>query len=678
MENKQLRRRLIWIVGLLCALLLCFGAVLFDLQVTHGAEYAAQSKRNIAHTETVEAARGALTDRYGRVLTSNRVIYQIKLDTSLMGAQRNQTLLALMALCRARGVQWPDSLPVTAAPPFAFTTPVPGEETSASRLVRLAGLSNWALDSADDLMAAMRKTFGISDDLTDTDARALAGVLYEAALRTREVVWSVYIFASDVDIELISDIKEAGLTGVRIEPATARRYQTSSAAHLLGRVALMNDSEWEYYRELGYAMNDSVGKDGAERAFESWLRGERGKRAIERDTSGKIVSQYWLTEPQPGANVALTLDLALQQRLEQSLEERIPALRASQEKAEARGGAAVVLDVNSAAVLAMASYPTYDLSKFSQEYNELLADPLRPMVNRALQGLYSPGSTYKMVTAVGALEEEIITPATRILDTGRYTYYKDYQPMCWIYRSAGGTHGWETVSQAITDSCNVFFFDVGRRLGISKLEEYARKFGLGEQTGIELPELAGVVAGPAYTESLGQLWNEGSTLPAAIGQENNQFTPLQLANYVATLVNGGTRYAVHMLKSVSSHDFSEILFQYEPTVVDQLDLSPATLAAVKSGMLGAARSNTVAPYFAGLNVTVGAKTGSAQVSVESESNAVFVCFAPYDDPQIAIAIVVEHGGSGYQLAAIAADILSFYFGTPSALEAPPGENELIR
>jgi penicillin-binding protein 2 len=343
---------------------------------------------------------------------------------------------------------------------------------------------------------------------------------------------------------------------------------------------------------------------------------------------------------------------------------------------QAEGAAAVVVDMTGG-VLAMASYPTFDPATYS--YGDV--DPsLAPFLNRAINGLYPPGSTFKMVTAVGGLEEEIITPTTQIRDTGKYTYYApSYTPGCWIYNQRGTTHGLENVSDAIRDSCNVFFYDVGRRLGIDKLNEYARKFGLGESTGIELSEKTGVVAGRDYTENtLGQVWYEGSTLAAAIGQENNQFTPLQLANYIATLVNGGNHYSAHLLKSVKSSDFSQIIYEYEPQLLDTIDIDPANLAAVKLGMLEVTQSASMSRYFQNLGFQVGAKTGSAQVSSATNSNAVFVAFAPYDDPQIALCIVVEKGGSGSELAATAADIISFYFSSEASLEAGQGENTLIR
>ncbi|MEG2454991.1 MAG: penicillin-binding transpeptidase domain-containing protein [Oscillospiraceae bacterium] len=676
MEGQQFTRRIRSIVLALGVIFCVFFGILVNLQVVHGAAYAAQSKRKIAVTEVVPASRGPILDRYGRPLVTNRITYQVTLDTALMKTERDETLLRLLKIAKDQGVAWTDNLPVTAVYPYTFTLQ-DQRESVQKQFAALCAKMKWRSDTVEHLFEDMEKSLRLSPELTPEEKRGLLGILYELQLRAKEVTWSGYIFASGVDIDFISAVKEQGLAGVKIDPVTVRQYNTTAAPHILGRTGLMDQEEWKVYQELGYAMNESVGKDGAEKAFESWLRGTAGRRAVETNDKGKIVSQSWIEEPKPGGSVSITVDLPLQQKVEQSLKTHIPNLKKGVE-----GGAAVVVDVNTGGILASASYPDFDLSTVYADnavYQQAATDPLKPFLNRVTQGLYSPGSTYKMVTAIGGLEEGIISPTTKILDTGKYMYYApSFTPACWIYRQYGGTHGAVNVSKAIEVSCNVFFYDVGRRLGIRKLEEYAQKFGLGKKTGIEIPESTGIIAGPDYTESIGQVWYEGSVLPAAIGQENNQFTPLQLANYVATLVNGGHHYSTHLLQTVKSSDFSQVLYTRAPEELDTIDIAPENLAAVKKGMLALTEKGSVAHYFRDLDVKVGAKTGSAQVSAASESNAVFVCFAPYDDPQIAMAIVAEKGGSGGELGAIAADVLSYYFSTQDAMGTVTGENVLIR
>ena len=703
MDGKQFQWRVRGIVGALVVILLVFVWVLYDLQYVHGADYLAQSRRKIAKTETVEASRGNLLDRYGRLLVGNRESYNVSLDTSFM-EDANATLIELLDICRTEGVTWTDTLPVSAEAPFVFTFDT-ATSGAVSNLYALAESLKWtdvlpsreeadaaqageggSAADAGDLLARLREYYEIDPLLSDAEARALAGVRYELTLRGREITYNDYVFAQDVDIPFIVRVKEAGLPGVNIVTTTAREYNTAYAAHLLGRVGPIYADEWSVYQDLGYAYNATVGKEGVEQAFESYLHGTPGKRNIETNDQGKVVSgdDNWVVDqttgevmaPDPGDNVFLTLDIKLQEAVERALASGIESL----ESEDTQGGAAVVIDVRDGGVLAMASYPTFDLTTYTQNYNELLSDPLNPLLNRATREVYPPGSTFKMVTAIGALEEGIIEPDTEILDTGRYLYYDDYQPQCWIYRDSGGrsTHGLENVSDAIMDSCNVFFFDVGRRLGISLLEQYTAMFGLGQPTGIELSEATGWMDGPEYTESQGQTWYEGNTLPAAIGQGNSRFTPLQLANYVATLANGGTHYAAHLLKEVKSSDYTQVVERYEPEVLNQLDIEEENLAAVTEGMLKVTTEGSARTYFADLGVQVAAKTGSAQVSSSTESNALFVAFAPYEDPEIALAIVVEKGGSGSLLASIAAEILEYYFSSGGGMETVELENTLLR
>lgn len=461
--------------------------------------------------------------------------------------------------------------------------------------------------------------------------------------REEDVSWDGSSVIAEPTPRLLARIKEEALEGVSIFPTVRRVGSGTLAPHVLGRVAAMNEAEWSYYEEKGYAMNERVGKDGAERAFEDRLHGTPGKRVVERNRDGQVTATQYSVLPAAGENVSLTLSLDLQTVASSSLSNFLET------NPTAVGGAVAMLDIKTGGVLALVSLPGYDTETFSQDYTELAKDPTRPLLNRAVQGAYPPGSTFKMVTAMAALEEGYLTPETQILDTGRYTYYKSPQPQCWLYRQEKRTHGLETVSEAIEDSCNVFFYDAGRRVGIETLGDYARLLGLGELTGIELEgEQKGVVAGPEYTEALGESWHEGSVLSAAIGQENNRFTPLQLAHMVATLVGDGSRRRVHLEKGAEG-------------ILDTVSFSPKNVEAVKEGMLAVTERGSLRRVFRSVPVPVGAKTGSAQVEGKEESNAVLVCFAPYENPEVALALVAEEGGSGAGLGSVAAEILTAYF-----------------
>ena len=728
MEGKQFNRRTLAVAAVLAVMLAVFVGVLYNLQIVHVEDYRAMSVVKIDNRVTVEGARGELLDRYGRELVTNRAVYRITLNTRLMGdeAERNPNLMELITICRDNGLSWSDSLPISTTAPFTYTTDTPlayeleGGGVAFTRLGRLlnalplgetvkASLNlpdtrdiEAAKDlteipagpTAEELIAALRNYFEIDPAWSDEDARALIGVLYEVNLRTYEINQQEYIFAQDVDIDVISATKERGHTGVPVDATTVREYQTSAAAHLLGRVGSIQNSTWDYYRELGYSMNDKVGIDGAESAFESYLRGESGTLVQELDTSGRVISEYWYTnaktgetdEPQPGDNVMLTLDLRLQEKVEEILANTIENL----DSEDTEGGAVVVESVKDGEILAMASYPTFDLANVysnSTLYNEVKDNPLRPFTNRATQEFYYPGSTFKPLVAIAALEEGLVTPTEKIQDTGalqlpeeEHYPYGDYHPQCWIYRQYRGTHGWENMADALRDSCNIYFYTLGHRLGIDKIDEYAAMFGLGQKTGLELSEEEGYVAGPDTSAMLGQEWYGGNLLSAAIGQDNTKITMLQLSNYIATLVNGGNRYQTHLLKTVKSSDFSETVYEYEAQPVETLDLDPAYVEAVKKGMWEVANDeeSTVDQYLSNLAVEVGAKTGSAQVSADENANAVFVLFAPYDDPEIVISMVVEGGASGANLASAAGEIVNYYFGSEHTMESIGTENTLIR
>ena len=545
--------------------------------------------------------------------------------------------------------------------------------------------------TAGEIIDGLRQYFLIDEDLSDADARALIGVLYEVNLRGTELRTSEYIFAQDVNIDAISAIKERGLTGVTVRATTVRQYNTVSAAHLLGRVGAIQN--WDAYKDKGYNMNDTVGIDGVEYAFEDYLRGESGTLVQELNTSGKVVSESWrvdpatgaIQEPDPGDNVMLTLDLRLQEKVEQVLADTIEGLEGDTE-----GGAMVVQSVNDGGILAMASYPTYDLSTVyssNEAYRAAADNPLKPFTNRATSEIYSPGSTFKPLVAIAALEEGVVTPEEEIRDTGRLLLpeedhypYGDFHPQCWYYRQYGGLHGLENLAEALRDSCNIYFYTIGHRLGIERIDQYAEAFGLGQTTGLELPEEAGRVAGPETSEALGLDWYGGNLLNAAIGQDNTMVTPLQLTNYISTLVNGGNHYATHLLKTVKTSDFSGTVYEYEPELLGSLDLDPENVEAVKQGMWLVANDpeSSSSVYFRDLPVEVGAKTGSAQVSSEVEADALFVCFAPYDDPQIAISMVVEQGASGSNLARAVAEIVDYYFSAEDTMESVGTENTLLR
>ena len=692
-EAHRLKLRSNLLIALFCAALCGFFAVLYQTQIVEGSDYLSDSNVRTIQSEQVNSVRGEVLDRYGRVLVSNVVSYNVELDTTAMGADRNAILDRLLDICQEEGVEWTDSLPISETAPWTYDTPAPftyqarDEEgnlvTRDSALGQLAKRKQYGwleeggpVPSAGDLLTTMCGTFGLLDkEAGETPTRRhreLAGVLYELYLRSTGLNNNVYVFARGVDITFISKVKESALAGVRIETATSRKYGTSYAAHVLGYTGAIDPgAEWERYQTLGYPMNATVGKAGVELAFEEQLHGVSGARLIEKDQDGNVISQEWSRVPEPGDNAVLTLDIALQA----ATEDLLAQYAARQE--EQKGMAAAVVDM-SGGVLALASYPTYDLSAFRENYSELAGDTeRRPLLNRATQGVYAPGSTFKPLTAIAALSSGTITTREQVQCTGRYRFYPNPadQPYCW--NTYG--HGMDNVTRAIKDSCNVFFYDVGRRTGIATIREYAQMFGLGEYTGIELVEEKGRVAGPETSEALGGTWFDGNTMYAAIGQENNAFTPLQLANYIATLVNGGNHYQCHMLKEFKSSYYSQVTETYDAPPLHTIQMEEEHLRAVLQGMYDLSKTASMARWFDPLPVEVGCKTGTAETSSRAATtNAVFVCFAPYDDPQVALCLVAEGGDAGGSLAELAAGILAQYFSTGGSLSGLTGENTLLR
>ena len=675
MQNPHpAKRRVIALLAFFGAFLLLFAVVLYDAQILRGGENRAKSISSNAASETVTASRGIITDRNGKVLVSNRLAYTLVFDRSGFDddAALNAAILRLVQLCEETGTGWNDTLPIGRVGNFLRYSNARSE--TFDKFIEKNDLTSGA--SGRQLLSELRELYHVDESLSEREARLIVGVRYE--LHSRDS----YTFAEDVSTEVLSLITDGRYEGVTIRTASARVYNTALAAHILGTIGPIWQEEWSSnedtgyvgYADKGYSMNDLVGKDGVEKAFESYLRGTDGRRLITTDETGKITGELYTREPQPGGTVALTLDIDLQADVEAALAETISGM--IDKDSNERGGAAAVVSVGTGEVLALASYPTYDLSTFNEDYDELVNDQRLPMFNRATQGIYAPGSTFKMVTAVAALESGIITPSSIIQDRGIYTYYKDPQPMCWIYSQTGSTHGRINVSQAITDSCNYFFYEVGRLTGIRTLDSYASQFGLGQSTGIEIGDSSGVLASPEWAESHDQEWTDGQTITAAIGQSYNLFTPLQLANYVATLVGGGDHYQAHLLKNVKAYDNSRLLYMYDDKPINAVEMSDTTLSAVTRGMHELTVSGSVAYAFENCVVSAGAKTGSAQVGTDI-ANGVFVAYAPYEKPEIAVAIVIEKGGSGAALANTAVEIINSWFSRAQDGTAI-GENTLLK
>ena len=682
-------KRLLALAGFLSAALVIYVGVLYNIQVNQHDYYLAKSIRTITRVETVEASRGVITDRSGRELVSSRSSYNLTFDSSLLSEEddENLAILRLIKLCQSQQVGWTDNLPITSTAPFSYTLDKL-DDTQRSRfadflqkdLKRVStnlspdGITEELLNSlgldAGSLVELLREKYEIPSSFSLSDARSVIGVQYELSIR-QLVSTTAYAMVEDIDSAMISLLNDGNYAGARITTSSVREYKTDSAAHILGTVGPIWREEYLQLKDKGYGYNDRIGRSGVELAFEAYLKGTDGKRIVSTNADGKITGEYYEKEPQPGNTVELTIDLSLQKSVEDALAETVSAMSAKDGNTT-RGAGAVVIKVGTGEVLALASYPDFDLSNYNQDYNILSTDLAKPLWNRATMGTYAPGSTFKPLTAVASLMEGIITPYQKLKTTGHWTYPGDPNSYanCWIYNSSRGNHGSINVSEAITVSCNYFFAQMGYYLGLDKLNEYATAFGLGEHTGIEIGDAAGNLAQNKAGENQAP-W-------AAFGQASYLFTPIQLANYIATLVSGGKHCEAHLLKAVKSYDNTQVLAVGNTDPKNTVDISGEALTAVKKGMHDLTTTGSLAPYFKDCVVDAGAKTGTAQVSKDTENNGVFVCFAPYDDPEIAVSIVIEQGESGSALASTAVNILNAYFSADEIGTAILGENQLMQ
>ena len=645
----------------------CFASVsrLVDLQLVHGSEYSEQSRQKVVKTSTLPAPRGEILDRNGTAFVKNKTGFSVEIHyvKKQSNSERNLVICRLYNEMAKAGAKVYDSLPLTAdGKNFSI-----GEDTIKD-WKKKSGFEENA--TAGDIMAYYIKNYSVEDFYTDRQKRVIVGVRYEME-RTAFSPNNTYVFASDVPGSVITAIKEKNdiFSGVVVSAQPVREFvQGTVGAHILGRVGKIYKEEYEELKNSNYSMNDVIGKQGIEKYFEKYLRGKDGISGVEQSVDGKRVKVYESVMPVAGNNVLLTIDSNLQKTAENALKSAIEKVRELSEwepgnaGSDASSGAVVAIDVNSGEILALASYPSFNPSTFNDDYTALSNDKNLPMFNRAIGGAYEPGSTFKVVTALAALEEGVIKPETEIEDLGVYKFYKDYQPACWIYRSKNETHGYQNVSEALENSCNYYFYETGRLTGIEAINRYAKNLGLGEKTGIELEneENTGRLTSPELREENGQIWQPGDTLQVAIGQSDNMFTPLQLANYIATLANGGTRYKTHLVKNIRNPQTGEIVYEAVPEVLSRIDIDHQNRIAVLNGMKSVTELGTASDVFADFNIAVGGKTGTAEVS-DGSDNAVFVGFAPFDKPQIAVCAVIEHGVHGANAGYVVRDIVDAYF-----------------
>ncbi len=674
MENNRLRFNiltvLVYIVGIIVLV------QLFNLQIVHGQEYRTQSDTKLTRESVLEAARGSILDRTGNTLVGttmglNLELYKTKVDTDTL----NNSILDMINVLEKNGDNYTDTLPISINP-FAFT--ITDEES----------LNKWKTKNNMELTATpeqafykLKNKYEIKNQSIE-DTRKIMGIVYEIKTKGYSTIKSIEL-SKGISNASLQEFEERSedFPGLTIVKVPIRSYTKGNlASHVLGYIGRIGEKEYATRKDT-YSPDDYIGKTGIESVFEEYLRGEDGVKQIDMDVDGSQTGEYISKEAVAGSNIVLTIDSNLQAIAETALKNNIEKIRNGgfSQRYDAKGGAVVVTNVKTGEVLALANYPDYNPGiMYSGLTDDIWASyqENKALYNRAVSGSWAPGSTFKMATAVAALETGVISKKDTVNDTGVYPYWT--KPVCWYYTQYHRGHGRVDVIDAIQKSCNFYFYEVGRRMGIDNLSKYARYFGLGEKTGIELPgETAGELASKENSAAKGETWYIGNILSAAIGQSDNDFSPLQMARYISILANGGNRINLSIVKSAIRADGSEVpkseitdfvnkKLGLNQTNNDIPQISKENLDTVLEGMRSVAMDpgGTAYNIFRDFNIPVGGKTGSAETS-GTDVTAWFTGFAPFDDPEIAVVVMVENGGHGNYTAEVVRDIIAEYFGMNS-------------
>ncbi len=692
-ERKETMVRVTILIVLAACILGGYLLRMIYLQLVRGEEFLSKASNTTEYNYSITAARGDIVDRYGRRLATNDTSYDLVVSMLLLnGADLNETVKSLVEILQQNGESWNDPLLVSAPDEsghYSFTADSADEtqQKDLSQTKELLKLQQYA--TADDVMAAIVTQYQL-EDYTPEWQRILGGIRCEMTAEdfSKNNNFTLATNVSDTTVAMVRE-RSLSISGAEIDESTIRTYPDGLVLpHIIGYTGKISAEQWKVtddngkttypLRDLGYSMNDLVGQSGLESVYELNLRGEDGVRTVTVDSDGVVVGNEVTTDPNPGETVMLTVDYNFQKAVDAALEKTILNLQQTGGKgtgAEANAGSVVVLDTKTGGILALSNYPSYDLNLFRSNYAQYSADAGNPLYNRALMGLYTPGSTFKMAVATAAMISGTVTPAETVVCTHKYTYFKDYQPLCTNHGHAVGSR--MGFVDAIKWSCNIFFYDVGRRTTSEVYDEYAKRLGLGTLTGVETDH----TVGSGLVEYAGHLTSKEDSnytvsleIQAAIGQGNNVVTPVQMATYAATLANHGTRYKTHLVQALLDSNTGEVVQNIEPVVEDQIEDTVGAFDTIQQGMIGARESvgsNVLVDY----PYTIACKTGTPQRAetytnaagqVKHYANTMMVAYGPVEDPQIAIGIVIEYGSSGAKAAQLVADIFNAYFFAQSA------------
>ena len=671
-------RRMIALLLIIIMVLGIFSVRLFQIQIVQGEDYAKPISKQYHTSVSIAASRGEIVDCNQVPLVSNRTSYAVVIDYNYFPhnsseesyREQNECLLALTKLLEMEGEEWKDTLPISKEAPYTFAE---GRDAAITKLKGDSFLRMAPYATAEQCMQRMIEKFCLGD-YTEEEQRTLAGIHYEMIVSDFSAHIS-YTFAGSVSETTMYRIMENSrqFPGVEVSTVAVREYVSgTTACHIIGTVGPIYAEEYAELKEKGYSYNDVLGKSGIEAAAEQYLRGTSGTRVLVKNAQGAVISEEEVQAPVPGQTVVLCIDAMIQQKTQDVLAATITDLRANGEEGkgkDVKSGSVVLLDVSDGGVITCASWPDYDLSTYTLNYNELVADPDKPLFNRALNGSFVCGSVFKPGVALAAITDQFIEANTSINCTHVYNYYApSYTPKCMSY------HGKLNVITALEKSCNFFFYDVGRLMG-SSIFNYLSAYGFGQKTGVEIGESAGVQQTPDSLKAAGGAWVAGDYLQLAIGQRGS-YTPIQLAAYAMMIANNGVRYETHFIKSIRSYDNStETVIPAK--VAAKVTWSADAIEQVKKGMIAVGQTGTAKNAFADAPYTVACKTGTAQTGVEGASDhGTFIAYAPAENPEVAISVVIENGNSAVA-AAVAREVLDAYFEGKEAGEAPTPGGVLI-
>lgn len=664
--------RIFILAGLLFAIFAAFVIRMVQLQLIDGEGYRQMSDVSYSREVTVKAARGEIVDRNGIPLAANRTGYNVIFDKSYVKmAEVNNLILIAYDIINKQGGEYKETLPLNKEKPFDFKD---GYDNSVSSLKARIGLQDYA--TAKNVWDALCERYKIEPSLKDIEKRIIMGVRYEMEIKGFTVS-APYTFAEDVTMSTVSEVLEKSITyaGLGIMEESIREYPDGTIApHIIGTIGPIYAEEYATLKNEGYKLSDYVGKSGIEKTYEKYLKGTDGVKVIEFDSEGNVIGSKMKVEPIPGNTVVLTLDSNLQKTAQVALEERIKEIASTspvKKGAEANAGCVVAINPQSGDILVAANYPSYDINEYYSNYSELANNELKPMFNRAFNGAYAPGSTFKPCMGVAAMCSNTIVP-TSTVSCQRVYKYLDMNFTCM------GHHNNINLANALRVSCNIYFYDVGKRMGIDTINKYASLLGLGQKTGLELPENTGRLATPEYRESLGQKWYPGDVLQASIGQSDSMFSPLQIAVYTGTIGNNGVRMEAHIVKKIVSYDYEDVIYEHKDTVLSTIEDTNGAFDAVKDGMYLVSTQGTGRSAFGAYPIKVGSKTGSPENYGNKAANAVFTAIGPLDDCKLSVAAVVEYGFNGNKAAPIVKKVFDKYFFETDEIVNQTAENTIIK